>query len=132
VICHTPADARHEPALRLLGAIAALHEVEESQMDAATAVMGCSPAYLALACEALVDAGTAAGLERELAARLVAETAAGTGELLLRHDPATLQRAVASPGGSTEAGLAALREHGAPEAFAAAVEASLRRMAGPR
>ncbi|MGB6424284.1 MAG: pyrroline-5-carboxylate reductase dimerization domain-containing protein, partial [Solirubrobacterales bacterium] len=68
----------------------------------------------------------------ELSNRLVGLTAAGTGELLLTHDPRALQEAIASPGGSTEAGLEALAEHGAREAFTAAVEASLERMAGKR
>ncbi len=58
------------------------------------------------------------------------ETAAGTAELLRRHHPAELQKAVASPGGSTEAGLEALEREGARRAFEAAVEASLERMRG--
>lgn len=103
-------------------------EVDESDFDAATAVMGCSPAYLALAAEAIAEAGAADGLDPELARRLVTETAVGTAELLRRHDPAALRRAVASPGGSTERGLEALESEGARRAFAAAVEASLERM----
>jgi pyrroline-5-carboxylate reductase len=56
--------------------------------------------------------------------------AAGTGVLMLRPEPGQIRRAVASPGGSTEAGLEALEEHGAGAAYAAAVEASLARMRG--
>jgi pyrroline-5-carboxylate reductase len=103
-------------------------EIEEADFDAATAVMGCSPAYLALAAEAIAEAGIADGLDPELARRLVTETAVGTAELLRRHDPVALRRAVASPGGSTERGLEALEREGARRAFAAAVEASLERM----
>jgi len=134
VICHAPPDdpAPLLPVLELLGRIATLVELPEEQLDAATAVMGCSPAYLALACEALSDAGAEAGLAPELAASLIALTAAGTGELLLTHAPADLQSAVASPGGSTEAGLGALAERGVREAFAAAVTASIERMEGKR
>jgi pyrroline-5-carboxylate reductase len=120
------------PVLELLGRIATLIELPEEQLDAATALMGCTPAYLALACEALSDAGVSAGLDPELAGRLIGLTAAGAGELLVTHDPADLQRAVASPGGSTEAGLEALGEHRVREAFAAAVSASLERMEGKR
>lgn len=132
VICHAPpADpVAMAPALDLLGRVGTLVELPEEQLDAATAVMGCSPAYLAMACGALSAAGEAAGLERSLARVLIAETAAGTGELLRRHDPASIQRAVASPGGSTEAGLEALDERRVGAAFAAAVEASLGRMRG--
>jgi pyrroline-5-carboxylate reductase len=134
VICHAPASEpdRLENALELLGRIGTLVELPEAQLDAATAVMGCSPAYLAIACEALIGAGGRAGLEPDLARRLVTLTAAGTGDLMLVRDPAEIQVTVASPGGSTEAGLEALRERGAPESFAAAVEASLERMAGKR
>lgn len=103
-------------------------EIAEGDFDAATAVMGCSPAYLALAVEAIADAGAADGLDPELSRRLVVETAVGTAELLRRHDPAALRRAVASPGGSTERGLEALDREGARRAFEAAVEASLERM----
>ncbi len=105
-------------------------EIEDSQFDQATAVMGCAPAYVALAAEALADAGAAAGLDPDLARELVVETVAGTAELLRRHHPADVQKAVASPGGSTEAGLQALDREGARAAFAAAVEASLERMRG--
>ncbi|HEV2857570.1 MAG TPA: pyrroline-5-carboxylate reductase [Solirubrobacterales bacterium] len=113
--------------LDLLGHVV---ELPEGDFDAATAVMGCSPAYLALAVEAIAEAGAADGLDLELARELVVETAVGTAELLRRHDPAAVRKAVASPGGSTEKGLEALDREGAREAFEAAVQASLERMRG--
>jgi pyrroline-5-carboxylate reductase len=103
-------------------------ELPDSEFDAATAIMGCAPAYLALAVEALADAGADAGLDEALARELVVETTAGTAELLQARHPADVRRAVASPGGSTEAGLEALDREGARDAFAAAVRASLERM----
>lgn len=103
-------------------------ELPDELFDAATAVMGCAPAYLALAVEALAEAGAEAGLDAELARELVAETTAGTAELLRLRHPADVRQAVASPGGSTEAGLEALEREGAAAAFAAAVRASLERM----
>jgi pyrroline-5-carboxylate reductase len=105
-------------------------EIADSDFDEATAVMSCAPAYLALAVEALADAGAAAGLDAELARELVVETTAGTAELLRLRHPADVRRAVASPGGSTEAGLEALDREGGRRAFEAAVEASLERMRG--
>jgi pyrroline-5-carboxylate reductase len=90
--------------------------------------MGCSPAYLALAVEVIADAGAADGLDPVLARELVVETASGTAELLRRHSPEAVRKAVASPGGSTEKGLEALDREGARAAFEAAVEASLARM----
>jgi pyrroline-5-carboxylate reductase len=107
-----------------------LIELPGSQFDAATAVMGCSPAYLALAVEAISGAGTAAGLDEEVARRLVVETTAGTAQLLRLRHPADVRKAVASPGGSTEAGLEELDRLGARDAFEAAVRASLKRMEG--
>lgn len=125
-------------AERVRGMLAMLgHVVElpDSQFDAATAVMGCAPAYLALVVEALAGAGAKAGLDETMARELVVETTIGTGEVLSRSlpderqwTPTDVRRAVASPGGSTEAGLEALEREGAREAFQAAVRASLERM----
>ncbi|HVV90591.1 MAG TPA: pyrroline-5-carboxylate reductase dimerization domain-containing protein, partial [Solirubrobacterales bacterium] len=111
-----------------LEGIARVVEIDEDDFDRATAVMGCAPAYLALAVEAIADAGAADGLDPELARELIVETAVGTAELLRRRRPADVRRAVASPGGSTEAGLEELDRLDARGAFAAAVDASLRRM----
>lgn len=113
--------------LDLLGHVV---EIAEEDFNAATAVMGCSPAYLALAVEAIAEAGAADGLDADLALQLAVETTAGTAELLRERHPADVRKAVASPGGSTEAGLEALDREGARRAFAAAVEASLERMRG--
>lgn len=103
-------------------------DLADEDFDEATAIMGCAPAYLALAVEALADAGAAAGLDAELARELVVETTGGTAELLRIRHPADVRKAVTSPGGSTEAGLEALDREGARRAFEAAVEASLERM----
>jgi pyrroline-5-carboxylate reductase len=111
--------------LDLLGRVV---EIADGDFDAATAVMGCAPAYFALAVEAIADAGAEDGLDPGLARELVVETAAGTAELLRTWNPADLRKAVASPGGSTEAGLEALDREGARAAFEAAVQASLERM----
>jgi len=120
-----------DPALRaMLESLGHVVELPDSQFDAATAVMGCAPAYLALAVEAIADAGAADGLDEELARELVVETTVGTAELLRVRHPADVRKAVASPGGSTEAGLEALDREGAREAFEAAVRASLERMRG--
>lgn len=128
VLCATgkfSAEVREK--LDLLGCVI---ELPDSQFDAATALMGCSPAYFALVAEALLQAGVDAGLEEELAEKMVIEAAAGTGALMRIRRPADLRVAVTSPGGSTEAGLEALDREGAREAFEAAVRASLERMRG--
>jgi pyrroline-5-carboxylate reductase len=133
VLCHACAEmpaALRARLLALLEQLGTTIEVDDSLIDAATAVMGCSPAYFALVAETLIDAGVREGLTRKDAARMVARTLAGTGELLDHHEPTAIRAAVASPGGSTEAGLAALEERDAQSAFEGAVEASLARMRG--
>lgn len=114
----------------MLARLGRVVELPDAEFDAATAVMGCAPAYLALAVEAIADAGAEDGLDAELARELVVETTAGTAELLRVRHPADVRKAVASPGGSTEAGLEALDREGARGAFEAAVRASLERMRG--
>jgi pyrroline-5-carboxylate reductase len=115
--------------LDLFGLLGEVVPVEERLFDAATAISGCGPAFFALTVEALVDAGVKQGLSAAQAGELALATMAGTAELLRRHsgDTVSLKRAVASPGGVTAAGLAALEEHGLRAALAAAVEAVVER-----
>ncbi len=100
-------------------------ELDESLIDAATAIMGCSPGYLALMAEVLVEAGVEEGLTEDQARRMVAKAMSATGGLLELREPGELKQAVASPGGMTEAGLKALEERELRDALRAAVEASL-------
>jgi pyrroline-5-carboxylate reductase len=80
---------------------------DEALMDAVTAVSGSGPAYVFLLAECLAEAGEAAGLKPELAARLARATVSGAGELMRQSDiePAELRRNVTSPGGTTAAAL---------------------------
>jgi pyrroline-5-carboxylate reductase len=132
VVCYAPPDGA-DPELagevaELLGQLGLAVELEERLLDAATAVSGCTPAYVALIAEALADAGVREGLDARLSQQLVTETLAGTAALLRERDTLTIRRAVASPGGSTAAGLAALERGAARATFADAVRASLERM----
>lgn len=124
------AGSASEEVLAKLAVLGHVVEIPDADFDEATAIMGCAPAYLALAVEALAEAGAEAGLDPDLARELVVETTAGTAELLRRRHPADVRKAVTSPGGSTEAGLEALDREGAWLAFKAAVDASLERMRG--
>ena len=101
--------------------------LDERLFDVATAISGVGPAYLALIAEAQVDAAIKAGLAPRLAGSLVAETLAGSAELLRARDADTLgmRREVTSPGGLTARGLAALERAGLRSAFADALEAVL-------
>lgn len=117
--------------LDLFGLLGEVVRVEEPLIDAATAISGCGPAFMALVVEALVDAGVKEGLTAAQATVLAVGTMAGSAELLRSRggDTVSVKREVTSPGGSTAAGLAALEAHGLRAAFAAAVEAVVRKAA---
>jgi pyrroline-5-carboxylate reductase len=123
-------DAHRQRVTELLGLLGEVIELDEELIDPATAIMGCSPGYLALMGEVLVRAGMKEGLTEDDATRMVARAMSATGGLLDLHQPAALKKAVASPGGMTEAGLSALEEHHFGEALQAAVDASLKRVRG--
>jgi pyrroline-5-carboxylate reductase len=107
------------------GAIGAVVPTPEPLIDAAMAVMGCSPAFFALVVEGLVDAGVRSGLQPRDAGRMVVEAMAGTAAVLRENDVDTLalRRRVSSPGGSTARGLAALERGGVRSALSDAVDA---------
>jgi pyrroline-5-carboxylate reductase len=121
-------DVERSRVAELLGLVGDVIELDEDLIDAATAIMGSSPGYLALMAEVLVEAGVKEGLSDDQALRMVAKAMSATGGLLDLHDPAALKQAVASPGGMTEAGLNALEERRIREILLAAVDASLERV----
>lgn len=116
-------------AERLLGAAGLVVRVPEHQLDAVTGLSGSGPAYLCLVIEALADGGVAAGLPRQLALRLAAQTVMGTGRLVAEsgEHPARLKDDVASPAGTTVEGLKVLESRGVRSAFIDAVVAAFRR-----
>lgn len=126
----TPSQGAAEPdeVRKLLGLLGEVVELADADMDAATAVSGCSPAYVDLLVDALSGAGARAGLEPDLARRLAIGAVEGTVPLLRARAPGQLRAEVASPGGSTEAGLEALESSGFEGIAAEAVRASLLRM----
>jgi pyrroline-5-carboxylate reductase len=134
VMCFAAAPGTDQELVRgardLLGPLGRVVEIGDELFDPATAVMGCTPAYLAQVGEAIAAEGAREGLDYELSFSLTVDTAAATAELLRTRSAGELIEAVASPGGSTEAGLQALQREGAAEAFEAAVRASLARMRG--
>lgn len=97
-------------AMELFGACGHAYRVEESQLDAVTALSGSGPAYVFAFCEALAQAGVAAGLPTALADTLARQTLVGAARMLeVRPDSAArLREQVTSPGGTTEAALRSL------------------------
>lgn len=112
--------------------------VSEPQIDAVTAISGSGPAYFFLFLEALIDAGVAIGLTRQVSTDLAVQTMAGSAAMLLdrleadsghsdgRPDTtaAQLRALVTSPGGTTAAGLRELERGGLRATVQAAVDAA--------
>jgi pyrroline-5-carboxylate reductase len=99
-------------ANRLMGAVGVAFELKESLLDGVTGLSGSGPAYVYLVIEALSDGGVAAGLPRDVATRLAAQTVLGAGKMVLETGlhPGALKDMVASPGGTTIEGLCELEK----------------------
>jgi len=113
-------------ALAIFDALGSTVVVKEELLDAVTGLSGSGPAYGFLIIEALADGGVLMGLSREVALKLAAQTMLGAAKLCLAGDkhPAELKDMVASPGGTTIAGLQALEEGRLRATLMAAVEAA--------
>lgn len=105
--------------------------VDEVHQDAVTAVSGSGPAYVFYLAEAMVEAGTAEGLDEQVARRLVAQTLTGAAALLAAGDegPAELRRKVTSPGGTTAAAIESFDAAGVRAALVDGIRAAARRSA---
>lgn len=102
---------------------------KEEQLHAVTALSGSGPAYFFLLAELMQAAGAALGLPKELAAKLVAQTALGAGKMLVEsaREPEQLRQQVTSPGGTTQAALDEMFEMGMPAAVRKGVIAAAKR-----
>ena len=125
----TDADARL--VNQLLSAVGVCFELPESLLDAVTGLSASGPAFVYLVIEALSDGGVRMGLPREVATALAAQTVFGSAKMVLEtgQHPGVLKDMVASPGGTTIAGLHALERGGLRGTLIDAVEAAARRSA---
>lgn len=114
---------------RLLGSIGKVVEVPEKLMDSVTGLSGSGPAFVYLFIESLADGGVANGLPRDKALELATQTVLGAATMVQETGlhPAMLKDMVASPGGTTIAGIEALEALGFRSAAIQAVRAATER-----
>ncbi len=103
-----------EIAKAIYGAIGIIEMVPEYLIDAACALNGGGPAFVAMFIEAMADGGVKQGLPRQTAYRLAAQTALGTAKMILDKGihPGQIKDMVTSPGGTTIEGCEALEKGG--------------------
>lgn len=116
---------------RLLGSVGRALALPEKLLDAVTGLSGSGPAYVFVMIEALSDGGVRMGLPRDAALMLAAQTVLGAAKMVLETGlhPGLLKDNVASPGGTTIAGLHELERGGLRGVLMDAVEAATLRSA---
>jgi pyrroline-5-carboxylate reductase len=114
---------------RLLEAVGKCFAVSEAMLDAVTGLSGSGPAFVYLVIEALSDGGVCAGLPRDVATALAAQTVLGSARMVLEtsQHPGALKDAVTSPAGTTMAGLQVLERAAVRGAFIDAVVSATER-----
>lgn len=114
---------------RMLSTVGLAVRVAEPLLDAVTGLSGSGPAYVFQVIEALSDGGVRMGLTRDVATKLAAQTVLGAARMVLEtgEHPGVLKDNVASPGGTTIAGLHALEQGGLRGCLMNAVEAATER-----
>lgn len=106
-----------------------LDELSEELFDAATAVMGCGPAFVFLYMKALAEGGMKCGLPEEKALLYAKQVVKGAATLAMNSDLdlETLKVNVCSPGGSTIEGVKVIEASAFEDIMTEAVEASYKR-----
>ena len=110
----------------LLECVGIVEVVEESLIDALTAVSGSGPAYVFHLIEGMVSGGIAEGLTAEMAVRLATQTVIGAGKMVAQSDvdAGELRRRVTSPNGTTQEALEFMAANNWCETVEGAVKAA--------
>lgn len=111
---------------KILGSLGPAYALEESHLDAVTAISGSGPAYIFEFAAALREAANALKLPAEIAHHLAIQTVIGAAKLMeeTQTDPETLRNNVTSPGGTTQAALEAFQKAGLREIVSEATVAA--------
>ncbi len=114
---------------KILNSVGVAFVMDEKLLDAVTGLSGSGPAYIYLVIEAMADGGVLAGLSRDVAQTLAAQTVLGAAKTVLetKGHPGQFKDMVASPAGTTIEGLKVLEESAVRGAFIRAVEAAAKR-----
>lgn len=122
-------DAQLNAFRAVLAQAGLLLPLPEAQIDAASAISGCGPAFCFQFADALALGGVRAGLSYPDACRLAAQTMLGAAEMLLQggEAPDVLKMRVCSPAGTTIEGVLALEQGGFSYTVQNAVTAAYRR-----
>jgi pyrroline-5-carboxylate reductase len=118
-------------ARQIFDAVGITVEVGEDMLDAVTALSGSGPGYAFYIIEAFAEAGVRMGFDWDVSLKLVAQSILGAAKLSLKGDrrPEELKKMVATPGGTTEAGLKVMEEANIKGMIASVVEQATRRSA---
>lgn len=110
-------EAARDGVAVLLAPLGAPEWIDEAQFDLATALVGSGPAFVYRFIDGLATGGASLGFTSEQAQRLALAMVEGAAQLARHspHSPGDLARMVASPGGTTEAGLKVLDQDQALE-----------------
>jgi pyrroline-5-carboxylate reductase len=122
-----PGQAYVPTVMDIFGHVGDVMELPERLFDAATALHGSGPAYVALFADALIQAGVREGIPRDVARRLVNQTIGGTSVLLKERSAHQIRDEVMTPGGTTAAAFVAMEKAGFVAAIYDGVEAATER-----
>lgn len=113
----------------VLDAVGLCFEFKEKDMDAVSSIVGCAPAFMFMAIDAIADGGVRMGLPRDKSIMLAAQAMLGSAKTVLEsgQHPAVLKDGVCSPGGSTIEGVEVLEAYSFRSALAEAVKACTER-----